>query len=195
MKAILKTESPKSVCQIVNGDKSIIISRVKPNCDLPIDVYLGCSKQGSNKDYFLVDSKSFYEDFLRQPMQSRFSILPKNYNYDFFGSVVNSKVVAKFTLNKCEKLKWNDNGYGLLYEKEIIKTSCMEEKELYHYLQGTGYAWHIEDLVIFDTPKELTEFRKALSPKEINDLYELDLPTYKMLTKAPQSYCYIEVEE
>ncbi len=79
---------------------------------------------------------------------------------------LNGKVVAKFTLNKVEELHpffhWCE---------ETKKHTCLERDEVLDYLdskdksvgnpkrQGSVYAWHIDNLEIFDEPKELKELK------------------------------------
>lgn len=53
-----------------------------------------------------------------------------------------------------------------------IKRGCVPHDQLRKYLNGKdGYALYIDDLKKYDQPKELSEFG---------------------LTKAPQSWCYVE---
>ena len=63
-----------------------------------------------------------------------------------------------------------------------------------------GYAWRISDLEIFDMPIELKKFKRIVPD---NGKYS---PCFKCkrfgsgcdscnLTKAPQSWCYVEVEK
>lgn len=73
-KAILISIKPKYVTDILNGKKTIEIRKTMPKCDLPIDVYIYCTKETNTKD-------EFYLNFIK----------------------ANQKVVAKFTLNKVEE--------------------------------------------------------------------------------------------
>ena len=61
------------------------------------------------------------------------------------------------------------------------------------------YGWHISDLVIYDKPKELSEFMKPCE----NDLYCEECAMYNefeeqchnealRITRPPQSWCYVE---
>lgn len=105
----------------------------------------------------------------------------------------------------------------------LKEKSCLSFNELHTYLQGeNGYAIHISDLEIFDKPKELSEFYGCCDNytknvnifKNINDRYIaqyfnnpkcLKCKHYdgdnwcskieEPLTRAPQSWCYVEVEE
>ena len=82
----------------------------------------------------------------------------------------------------------------------------LTDMEIMDYLGNgvTGYGWHISDLVIYDKPKELSEFRKpckfAYSSYEEGICYE-DCIQGKLencinfclpITRPPQSWCYVE---
>lgn len=64
--------------------------------------------------------------------------------------------------------------------------TCLEAKELYTYAgeRSLLYGWHISDLVIYDTPKELSEFRRVEKTKT--------WAYPQRLTRPPQSWCYVE---
>lgn len=57
-----------------------------------------------------------------------------------------------------------------------------------------GYVWLIDNLEMFDTPKELSEFKShkktIVRTKINNEVFETELDN--SLTKAPQSFMYIE---
>jgi predicted transcriptional regulator len=195
MKSILISIKPKYVVDILNGFKTIEIRRTMPKCDLPIDVYIYCTKDKERLvkhklainriDYTLGKEFSYYDDDL------------------------NSKVVAKFTLNKVEEIhkhfEYNDWVFGTkdLDEDELLEKSCLWHSDLEKYLNldfgyltpKTGYAWHISNLEIFDRPRELSEFKKNNSTGNCwkCKLFGSGCSTCQ-LTKAPQSWCYVEVE-
>lgn len=176
MKSILISIKPKWVAKILNGEKTIEIRKSMPKCDLPIDVYIYCSKDKS-----VLRGVSAYAHLPHPRMDGKPTI---RFNKDF--PVLNGKVVAKFTLNKVEEIRFDD--------KEVQRKACLTEDELFDYLfvnepyhedMKKGYAWHIDDLVIFDEPKELSEF---IQSKRKN--YE-----EPAVQKAPKSWCYVEVEK
>ena len=200
-KAILLSTKPKYVADILNGKKIIEIRKQMPKCDLPIDVYIYCTKNGETLTY-LVNGKNEIVDFTTVSKNNKY--IKRNYN---------GKVVAKFTLRKVEEIETSRNEPFMLgcyktktmYEPELLRLSCLGFRELDNYLRyKNGCAWHIEDLVIFDKPKELSEFRKP-STLSLKQLQEFGLPydekTYKematkgkrFITKAPQNYCFVEV--
>ena len=116
------------------------------------------------------------------------------------------KVIFKF---RCYKVSDFSKGELIYYkndgwcgtEVEHINTNgmCLTEEELHNYLKGnTGCAIHISDLEIFDKPKELSEFQGTCNSCEAFRLKVCKLnreKCNKKLTKAPQSWCYIEVGE
>ncbi len=177
MKAIMISIKPEWVAKILNGKKTIEIRKSMPKCDLPIDVYIYCTK---GKDLMFYNGSQY---------MVAYGTIKEKRNHKY-----NGKVVAKFTLNKVEKiLEHITNTYmsyctNSLNCDEFFKKSCLTIDELEDYLNWNngGYAWHISNLEIFDEPKELGEFRKYYRSKG----YPQNQSWY--LTKAPQSWCYCE---
>lgn len=96
-------------------------------------------------------------------------------NPDFY---LNGKIVAQFD---CENIiEFDINGKHLGYAinlKPIIEKSCLSLEEMKKYIgDKKGYAIHISNLKIFDSPKELSN-------------YCIDLKNgfLKSLEKAPQN--------
>ena len=84
--------------------------------------------------------------------------------------------------------------------------SCLSMREISEYANGKEiYGWHISDLVIYDEPKELSEFWSADKCPYVSE----SGCTYKFhcfrsgqmkrcgtsITRPPQSWCYVEVTE
>ena len=129
--------------------------------------------------------------------------------------LMNGKVPFKFRCYNVEEIKVDfsisKNGYygtHLLGEPVLEKTSCLTHKDLKEYLKGDekcndiqniGCAIHIGDLEIFDKPKELNEFYKVGHYEDFNDYFtdekRINGKWCIPLTKAPQNFCYVEVEE
>lgn len=86
--------------------------------------------------------------------------------------------------------------------------ACMRESDVAAYSAGTPlYGWHISDLKIYDTPKELNEFwypPELYCEKErcggcpydqvadVNGEYSFDCEWKRPLTRPPQSWYYVE---
>ena len=179
MTAILMSIQPTWVSKILNGKKTLEIRKSMPKCDLPIDVYIYCTKGNGVKDFITI-----YKH-----------VLTTN---EISCHYINGTVVAKFTLNKVEEIKCFSHLLGgyqtqTLANLDLCEVSCLTYDELHSYLKGkVGYAWHIDNLVVFDKPKELSEFYKWTD--KTMGLHVM--PKAKMvrtLTRAPQSWQFIEV--
>ena len=189
MKAILISIKPKYVAKILNGEKTIEIRKTMPKCDLPIDVYIYCTKEDNlccikriGRDRYICGKDFDLRDF---PHLSS--------GYEGKG-----KVVAKFTLKKVVGYPYISDKYdkligSCLSEKELLDYSTIEyNEELRIRYVKTLYAWHISNLVIFDKPKELSEFETT--KQYLASVIGQTQPILQniRLTKAPQSYCYVE---
>ncbi len=85
--------------------------------------------------------------------------------------------------------------------------TCLKDKEMIDYLGNgvEGYGWHITDLVIYDKPKELSEFYARCNIPEskcklCDNCYDREdcygrHYAVKKITRPPQSWQYCEVEE
>ena len=188
MKAILISIKPEWVAKILNGEKTIEIRKTMPKCDLPIDVYIYCTKQND-----------LFKSYIRMGYYTTRSTAD-DLSYNGKG-----KVVAKFTLNKVGEVKQiqTDNWFieirkGIIDKviastPTILEKSCLTYEELNSYLKGkNGYAWHIDNLVIFDRPKELNEFKKRNGCMDFQGYVKY---LYEPLTKAPQSWQFVESEK
>lgn len=102
----------------------------------------------------------------------------------------------------CENPYWENK------KKLLEAEGCLGSEELDDYLKfKNGYAVHISNLEIFDKPKELSEFKyykktKCYVCKRISGLVycttaydNFSTGCNKPLTKAPQSWSYVEVDE
>ena len=115
----------------------------------------------------------------------------QNVNYEEDDIKLNGKVAFKFRCYKVEKV----DKYQSLNPLYTIP-ACLTGKEWCDYLgEKTGCAIHISDLEIFDRPKELSEFKKNNATGNCwkCPLFGSGCSTCK-LTKAPQSFCYVEVD-
>ena len=69
-------------------------------------------------------------------------------------------------------------------------------------MQSPMYGWHISNLKIYDAPKELIEFHTWKKCKSCNKsgyestacIYDENCIIPAAITKAPQSWCYVEEE-
>lgn len=107
----------------------------------------------------------------------------------------NGKVVGEFL---CDQII-NINGAGRI-PSDAARPTCLEPAELHRYLgAATGFGWHISNLKIYDTPRELDDFRRACK----NDWWCESCAMYRehngtcgngslQIRRPPQSWCYVE---
>lgn len=153
MKAILMSVQPKWVSKILSGEKTIEIRKTAPKCKLPIEVYIYCTK----------GKPLLIKLFDRLKKAFRYTLSNRNTNVWDTEDIMCGKIVAKFTLNKINKIDNKGNRFTIGnddgYTERIAKQSCLIYADLRDYAKEKNlYAWHIADLVVFDKPMELSEF-------------------------------------
>ena len=177
MKAVLISVRPKWVEKIANGEKTIEVRKTRPKLDTPFKCYIYCTQSGVA--------------------------------LGAWGK--HGKVIGEFTCDRIYKIDKDSTGFlfkagGLSVYKQAAEEKCdlrvaMTDDELHGYLgHYQGYGWHISDLKIYDTPKELIEFhtwKKCKSCSKIGYestacIYDKNCMIPVAITKAPQSWCYVE---
>ncbi len=110
------------------------------------------------------------------------------------------KVIGEFVCDEIFPIRVFENGTIQDYMFRSMKKSCVPYGNIVNYIGNgcIGYGWHISNLKIYDTPKELKEFRQCHKCEHYfyckAGEYSCD-GAYK-LTRPPQSWCYVEeVEE
>lgn len=175
MKSVLISIHPEWCSQIENGLKTIEIRKSRPKISTPFKCYIYCASR------------------------------EKPFDGGYIGL---RKVIGEFCCNDIEPIT-PYGGYwaGLKYDTprtcytDIIANSKLSPEKLKEYLRfHKGYAWHISDLVIYDKPKELSEFRKhgfRTGYKIVNDNRRgvVSVPftcENAPLQRPPQSWCYVQ---
>ena len=207
--------------KILTGKKTIEIRKSMPkDCEYPIDVYLYCTK-GKPYLYESFSEDWWWNDGVLEPLADRYGVrlsdfeLPEKFHDSEsrgWNKLLNGFIVAKFTLNKadeiyCDRLI-NGVGHTYFYTLEdgtyIYDKCCLNEYDFFNYLgyKGAGckvgYAWHIDNLQIFDKPMELREFYENGTLSLDDFLYKIysgynkysDYLLGRRLTRPPQSWCY-----
>ncbi len=184
--AILLSVKPQHLANILNGKKTIeIMKNVLP---LNIPVYLYCTK---GKPY-LVNFGDYEHPYKAGGMGLDFDLK----NIERHGAkILNGKVVAKCVFNE---IYWLENewaserhGNGKFFYQDHFDKAYIDRLEAWKYANGKDlYAYQISNPEIFDTPKELSKF--GVLDKAETKRYDGLCKVYKPITKAPQSWCYVE---
>lgn len=162
-KAVIMSIHPKWCDLIVQGKKTVELRKTKPQNDNlypPFRVYIYCTKS-PKKLRFIYKEDYITGEALEKPVFIKSWYTPKT------PTVYNGiqKVIGYFTC------RWFDRIYPNSFLIDDNKGYCLSETEIKKYLKDKdGYGWHIDNLVIYETPKTLDEFG---------------------LKRPPQSWCYV----
>lgn len=212
MKSVLISIQPKWCELIANGKKTVEVRKTRPKLETPFKVYIYMTKSGNN---FLGDGEKDW--FV-------------SHNFTMAGKVIGEFVCSKIELfdsafdewarsvappESCiDSMGWNK------FEDIIHHRACMTDEDLNSYFPEDvkAYLWHISNLVIYDEPKELSEFHTVdkdavrscghrhqsycsaqCDSGYIKNGFYCDRTadwctqcTTKPITRAPQSWCFVE---
>ena len=192
MKEVLISIQPKWVEKICRGEKTVEVRKTKPKLETPFKVYI-YETQGRTETPF-VDEEG---------------------HHIFKGR---GEVIGEFVCDKIEEFSVPYPVYFCEIDsntESIIKSACLKPMDIHAY-NGVHqtYAWHITDLVVYDEPRELSEFytegdcdcmncKKCYwfdrgngynVENDCNLAYKcVELhKSFKPIIRPPQSWCYIE---
>lgn len=189
MKAVLLSIRPEWCKKIASGQKTVEVRKTCPVHGTPFKVYIYCTMQR--------------EGWFRHPGSE-----------SWCGKVIGEFVCDKITglthvgaTGSMEPYRLNILAPGMYYEPadELLKDACLSEAEAEKYLKGRdGIGWHISDLKIYDKPKSILDFHRAVDKTELwcekcaiggkkgtacAFCYGLD---GLRIRRPPQSWCYVE---
>lgn len=186
MKEIMLSVHPKRINRILYGDTSVEIRKTRPmKLATPFKCYIYMSSGGWEwRDIWCT------------------AVLPPN------GEMYNGSqhVVGEFV---CDNIEWFAPAFGSEDVKEIMKASKMSHDEMLDYLlikddkspftrYKPFYAWHISNPIIYDKPKNLSDFTVLKRCDACKGGYESSAcandNTCEVLTKlnrVPPSWCYV----
>lgn len=188
MKAVLISIQPKWCELIASGKKTVEVRKTRPKLETPFKCYIYCTS--SNVHECLMQNEGGVK-----------LIYACNYKtaIPYGGHIANGKVIGEFVCDRFTFLDayYDTNGNRHLCNTIFMGNSCVTDDELFDYLYGKdgrkhgGWGWHISDLVIYDKPKELSEFRSYNVSTYIDEEFGLPMPTHE-IKRPPQSYMYVE---
>lgn len=174
-----------------------------------IEVRKSAPKKFAGYVYEYVSKTNFEKDLMEMPENERefFKQFKGKIGLKFKLSGWNTDVIWMTTCGR-----WT---YGGDLYPNLNRDSCLSDTELDKYFKPKkcgfshpyGYAYHIEGLVVFDKPRELSSFCKVgcieklknyIMTCPIQRLFQREMPEEVkqwVITKAPQSYCFIESED
>ena len=186
-KAVLISIRPKWCQKIASGEKTIEVRKTKPKLETPFKCYIYCTR-----DKHL----AFMQN---QTGTNLIACMDVDAAIPVGGFLGNGKVVGEFTCDAITRVNicgfWDDSGKQL---DNRLKETCLTTEEFCKYLgENVGYGWHISDLRIYDTPKELSEFKTLC--KVDADCCACPYYNYtkmdcdgRVIGRPPQSWCYVD---
>lgn len=218
-KAVLISIQPRWCEKIVNGGKTVEVRKTRPKLNTPFKCYIYCTIGGQDLN-IPISQERLMRDYLETGSMKSLNC-----------PLGNGKVIGEFT---CERIygigkrgipenfdycylslnEWGNDDIEV--EIRAISASCVSKEELNAYGSKAPflYGWHITDLKIYNTPKELSEFspvcryknddkscqsRRVACPYQKYD-YNPDgsinlVECGRTLERPPQSWCYVEEME
>lgn len=172
-KAVLISIRPQWCQKIASGEKTIEVRKTKPKLETPFKAYLYVT--AGNLSYRCPNGmichcnggRAVIGEFVCNKVDWITRI-------GFSGSPVPSRYSI------CSHSNMN-----VLPINDLLYAARLTYPELADYLAGgEGYGWHISDLRIYDTPRELSEFTGLRNTRFGAAPYDIKRP--------PQSWCYVE---
>ena len=173
-KAVLISIKPKWCELIASGKKLVEVRKTKPKLETPFKCYIYQTKM---KWLFNLLRKAGFDNLADKLLMGL------------------GKVIGEFVCDEIFPIRVFENGSIQDYMCHRMERSCVPYDDIANYIGNdhTGYGWHISDLVIYDKPKELREFRSYNVGLCIDDNGYL-MPTHE-IKRPPQSWWYVEEVE
>lgn len=180
MKAVMLSIKPKYCELIASGKKKIEVRKTRPKIETPFKCLIyECKGKEVSK---IIDI----------PKEQGGGVLDY-YEYEGCG-----KVIGEFVCDKIYQYTTCDIKDGVdISDEDMTRLSCLTKGEIKDYELSPGkfgiFGWHISDLVIYDKPKELSEFYKHDNTYDnaFGWVFE-DRPKKVPIKRPPQSWCYVE---
>ena len=182
-KAVLISIRPEWCRKIASGRKTMELRKSKPKLPTPFKCYIYLTKQKKHEDTWLA------------------AVETQRCLYYGAGSII-GEFVCDHILGQCQM-----QNADLAEQQSLVK-----RERIFEYANGREvFGWHISELKIYDTPKKLSEFTPCcefLDGDECPNYLRVGCPYQQIdynqdasvnvvlcgrrLTRAPQSWCYVE---
>lgn len=196
MKAVMISIQPKWVEKIASGEKTIEVRKTRPKMGTPFKCYIYCTKhkerlievvhKGDDMGYCVYneDTPMFIKTFADMAL---------------LGTNMAGKVIGEFVCDRVIEWKYlpdhtDENEYEYYIVSKDGHDTCLTYDEIENYGQGKPlYGWNISNLKIYDKPKSLEMFPVGKIARDCGygnyNIYD------KILTRPPQSWCYVEEQD
>lgn len=172
-KAVMLSIRPKWVEKIASGEKTIEIRKTRPKLETPFRCYIYRTK----------------------------GTVSHIINGKWVKMEVGGTVIGEFTCERIVPITYDGGRLWCPINVAFSPGTCLSQAEIIAYIgdKGRSYGWHISDLQIYDTPRDLDSFRREC----VNNLRCESCAMYwnnngtcgndaLHLHRPPQSWCYVE---
>ena len=198
-KAVMISIRPEWCEKICDGEKTVEVRKARPKLEMPFKCYIYCTAERVGYEELWVLDAPSREKYL---ITAVCAYLQRAEG----ASKGNRKVIGEFTCDRIYELETRSPG-GSYYVKgedqpttnAVARQSCLSLRDMHEYLQAkVGYGWHISNLKIYDTPKELSKFSRPFENciDKVCDEFGCALcENGGHIKRAQQSWCYVEEQK
>lgn len=175
-KAVLISINPRWVEKILAGEKTLEVRKNRPKLGLPFKCYIYETQGRTETPWIDEDGHTIFKG--------------------------RGQVIGEFACDRTAPIVPFTEWCGFYdVDDDFVAQTGLGNSGLLAYGNGaTLYGWHISSLKVYDTPKELPEFhtwKKCKSCSKSGDestacIYDENCMVPVAITKAPQSWCYVE---
>ena len=170
-RAVLISIRPEWVEKILGGEKTLEVRKTRPNMETPFKVYIYCT--AGNLSYEVSNG--------------------------MFCNISGGRlVIGEFLCDTILPIQVECSSPVALGAGIEIPGTCLTDRKILEYLGNgkRGFAWHISNLKIYDTPKPLNRFKPWNRECKYNDL-GIAIPKCGTCHDCtveipPRSWCYVE---
>lgn len=187
MKSVLISIQPKWCELIASGKKMVEVRKTRPKIETPFKVYIYETQGRTETPWTDEDGHEIFKG--------------------------RGQVIGEFVCDQIDEIGYSPEMHGKYISDidDIHYVSCVDFEQMFDYLaDGYGYAWHISDLVIYDQPRELSEFKRFCdgvggnigcrgceyyyteSNESIGFYEECGCDNLRPIKRPPQSWCYVD---
>ena len=186
-KAVMLSIRPQWCQKITSGEKTIEVRKTKPKLETPIKCYIYCTR-----DKHL----AFMQN---QTGTNLIACMDVDAAIPVGGAIGNGKVIGEFTCERIAPITYDGGRLWCPTNAAFSPATCLSQAEIIAYIgdKGRCYGWHISDLLIYDQPRELSEFQRATDPCDsCYAEYTWECTDCKKfggnIKRPPQSWCYVD---
>lgn len=174
-KAVMLSIRPKWVEKIASGEKTIEVRKTRPKLDTPFKAYIYCTMPDAKDPHNILELHGA-DGKIRK---------------------ANSKVIGEFTCERIALIAYDGGELSSTTNAAFSPATCLTQSEIIAYIgdKGRCYGWHISDLRIYDTPRDLGEFERPYECNECDAKWASECNTCYEKNKIkcpPQSWCYVD---